>query len=251
MKPACILVTDDESGIRLMLRTALESDGYSVIEAANGRDALTSMQARKPDLMILDLNMPVLDGMAVLEQMKSIAAVAKPRVIVLTAYGSIPTAVKATRLGAVDFLEKPVTPAELRQAVRSVLDEPELDATPAPTTVEVPGGYEQVLDRIRKTLRMADYDNAESLLMNAADRKERQSAEYFNLLGVLYETQHKWRLARKCYGKALSADEQYEPARANMKRLAELQSRGASMQPVLLGDEADDMWFAKLPEARK
>ena len=83
-----------------------------------------------------------------------------------------------------------------------------------PTTVEVPGGYEQVLDRIRKTLRLADYTNAESLLMNAADRKERQSAEYFNLLGVLYETQHKWRLARKCYGKALSADEQYEPARA-------------------------------------
>src|SRR5271154_4585930 len=126
MKPASILVTDDESGIRLMLRTALESDGYAVSEAANGREALDAIKARLPDLIVLDLNMPVLDGMAVLEQMKSLSAEVRPRVIVLTAYGSIPAAVKATRLGALDFLEKPISPSEFRHAVRSVLEEPEL-----------------------------------------------------------------------------------------------------------------------------
>src|ERR1700722_15923451 len=89
MKPASILITDDESGIRLMLKTALESDGYSVTEATNGREALEAIKTRTPDLMVLDLNMPVLDGMAVLEQMKALATVAKPRVIILTAYGSI------------------------------------------------------------------------------------------------------------------------------------------------------------------
>ena len=95
MRPASILITDDESGIRLMLRTALESDGYAVTEASNGREALEAIKTSTPDLMVLDLNMPVLDGMAVLEQMKALAAgIARPRVIILTAYGSIPSAVK-------------------------------------------------------------------------------------------------------------------------------------------------------------
>jgi DNA-binding response OmpR family regulator len=249
MKPASILITDDESGIRLMLRTALESDGYSVTEASNGRQALEAVRTRTPDLMVLDLNMPALDGMAVLEQMKTLTGIVKPRVIILTAYGSIPAAVKATRLGALDFLEKPITPVELREAVRSVLDEPELDSGPD-VTLDVPGGYELVLNRIRKLLRLAEYDSAMSLLMKAADQNDQQSCEYFNLLGVLYEAQRKWRLARKCYIKAIDADEKYPPARANLRRLLELQRYGRSSQAVLLGDEAEDIWFAKLPEAR-
>jgi CheY-like chemotaxis protein len=248
MKPASILVTDDESGIRLMLKTALESDGYSVMEAANGRQALENIQTRTPDLVVLDLNMPVMDGMAVLEAMKGLAGIAKPRVIILTAYGSIPAAVKATRLGAVDFLEKPITPTELRQTVRSVLDEPELKF-PDPLTIDS-SGYDQVLDRIRKTLRLADYPTAEALLMKAADRKDKQSAEYFNLLGVLYEAQHKWRLARKCYDKAIAVDKHFAAAQANMRRLHELYTLGHSSQAIMLGDEADDMWFAKLPEPK-
>jgi DNA-binding response OmpR family regulator len=247
MKPASILVTDDESGIRLMLKTALESDGYTVMEASNGRAALEVIKERTPDLVVLDLNMPVMDGMAVLEAMKTLVGIARPRVIILTAYGSIPAAVKATRLGAVDFLEKPITPNELRQTVRSVLDEPELNF-PADVTVDA-RGYELVLNRIRKTLRMADYPSAEALLMKAADQKDNQSAAYFNLLGVLYEAQHRWRLARKCYGKALDADEKYEPARANMRRLADLQSFGRSTQAILLGDESDEVWMARIPES--
>jgi DNA-binding NtrC family response regulator len=247
MKPASILVTDDESAIRLMLKTALESDGYTVTEAANGREALEAIKTQTPDLMVLDLNMPVLDGMAVLEQMKALAMLNKPRVIILTAYGSIPAAVRATRLGALDFMEKPITPTELRQAVRSVLDEPELDSPPD-VIMDAPGGYELVLDRIRKLLRMADYETAMSLLMKAADQKEQQSAEYFNLLGVLYEAQKKWRLARKCYEKAIDADEHYQPAKSNMGRLQELRRYGRSSQPVILGDEAADVWFAQLPQ---
>ena len=68
MKPASILITDDERNIRMMLRTALESDGYAIEEAANGREALDAIRRDAPDLVVLDLNMPVLDGMAVLEQ---------------------------------------------------------------------------------------------------------------------------------------------------------------------------------------
>jgi len=232
-----------------MLRTALESDGYAVTEASNGREALEAIKINTPDLMVLDLNMPVLDGMAVLEQMKTLAAgIARPRVIILTAYGSIPAAVKATRLGALDFLEKPISPSELRQAVKSVLVEPELD-TPPDVVVDVPGGYELVLSRIRKLLRLAEYETAMSLLMKAADRKDQQSAEYFNLLGVLYEAQRKWRLAQKCYDKAITADEHYQPARMNLRRLMELRRHGRSSHAIMLGDEAEDIWLAKLPES--
>jgi DNA-binding response OmpR family regulator len=85
MHPASILVTDDESNIRMLVRTALECDGYNVIEAANGRQAMEVLKTTSPQLMVLDLNMPDLDGMAVLEQLKQLAKAHKPRVIVLTA----------------------------------------------------------------------------------------------------------------------------------------------------------------------
>jgi len=250
MKPASILVADDESSIRLMLRTALECEGYDVQEASNGQEALDAIENGAPDLMVLDLNMPMLDGMAVLEEMKSLAEVSKPRVIVLTAYGSIPAAVKATRLGAVDFLEKPITPSDLRQAVRSVLEEPELDAPPPPGGADSSGRYDEALERVRKALRLAEFDNAESLLTKAAERNAKSSAAYFNLLGVLYEAQHKWRLARKCYGKAMRADKSYEPAQLNMRRLYELHTFGRSRQDVVLGDEPVELWGLSAPAAR-
>ena len=65
-----------------------------------------------------------------------------------------------------------------------------------------------MLARIRKAMRSEDFASAETLLMRAADRQQTNSAEYFNLLGILYEVQGKWRLARKCYGKAMRADKQ-------------------------------------------
>jgi DNA-binding response OmpR family regulator len=249
MKPASILVTDDESNIRLTVRTALETEGYIVREAANGQDALEAIERQTPDLVVLDLNMPVLDGMKVLEQLKKLAARNKPRVMVLTAFGSIQTAVKATRLGAEEFLEKPINPTELRQTVRSILTEPEIDDPPF-HTMEVVNGYEQVLSRIRRSLRLADYSSAESLLEKAAARKNQHAAEYFNLLGVLYESHQKWRLARKFYGKAIATDKHFEPAQANMRRLYELHTYGRSTQAVMLGDESDDIWYARMPEAR-
>jgi DNA-binding response OmpR family regulator len=246
MKPTSILVVDDESNIRLMLRTSLESEGYAVTEAADGREALDEIHRSTPDLVVLDLNMPRLDGMAVLEQMKHDGP--KPRVIVLTAFGSIATAVKATRLGALDFLEKPVTPSVLREAVRSVLLEPELDSPPA--SAEVGDEYEPVLDRARKLLQTGEFASAESLLMKAADRPARNTADYFNLLGVLYETQKKWRLARKCYGKAISADKKYQPAQLNMRRIYELYTFGRSKQEIVLDDAGREFLDARTAESR-
>jgi CheY-like chemotaxis protein len=235
MKQATVLITDDEPAIRLMLRTALESEGYIVRQAANGAEAVAEIEREAPDVLVLDLNMPVMDGMAVLNHFKTGTGTKLPRTIILTAFGSVSAAVKATRLGAVDFLEKPITPTDLRTAVASVLEEPELDHPPK-VQLNVPGGYEQVLDRIRDAIEGADLAGAESLLELAAQRRNQQAAEYFNLLGVLYETQRRWRLARKCYGRAIATDGHYEPSQANMRRLYELHTFGKSSQPIILDD---------------
>lgn len=240
MRPWHILIVDDESNIRLMLRTALSTSGYDVAEASNGRQALEAVAQRKPDLMILDLSMPELDGMGVLESLRQLRPSLRPKVVVLTAYGSIAAAVRATRLGAMDFLEKPVSPGELREAVTAALAEPaatEAVLVPAAAADEqLAGGYAAVLDRARRALHAAEFSDAESLLMKAADLGERDAA-YFNLLGVLYEVQRKWRLAKKCYGKAIVADRKYEPSQTNMRRMYELETFGKTVYSIAMGDE--------------
>jgi tetratricopeptide (TPR) repeat protein len=143
----------------------------------------------------------------------------------------------------VDFLEKPVTPVELRQAVRSVLSEPEIDNPPNLGEVSS-SEYDQALTHIRHALRVVDYSSAESLLEKASERKNKYTAEYYNLLGVLYEAQRKWRLARRCYGKAIAVDKRFEPAQANMRRLFELHTYGRSHQAVMLGDESEELMSA-------
>jgi CheY-like chemotaxis protein len=240
MQPTMILIVDDEPNIRMMFRTALEADGYLISEAGNGLEALDMLQGITPDLMVLDLNMPVMDGMALLEQLQTLPSrQPRPRVIILTAYGSIPTAVKATRLGAIDFLEKPITPEDLRQTIKSILTEP--DPEPPAGGQGAPNPYSSVVSQIRRSLQLAEYTSAETMLSQVADRRELNSAEYFNLLGVLYEAQHKWRLARKCYGKAIAASRKYEPAQLNMRRMYELYAFGRSALPVSLGQDADEL----------
>jgi DNA-binding response OmpR family regulator len=247
MKRTTILIVDDETNIRLMLRTTLMTEGYHIFEAGDGREALNVIDREMPDLMILDLSMPVLDGMGVLNELKGMRPDKKPRVIVLTAYGSISTAVKATRLGAMDFLEKPISPDEVRESVAAVLAEPLPRPQADSAEDSLSGGYAGVLDRIRKAMRLAKYADAETLLMKAADLAHNDAA-YFNLLGILYEARREHRLARKFYGKAIAADKRYEPAQINMRRLYELNTFGRTQQPVTLGDEPD-VWYAKLPDS--
>src|SRR5262245_8111380 len=117
----CILIVDDEPNVRLMLRTALESVGYEVIEAEDGRAALDRLGRKGccPELILLDLKMPKQNGMEVLEALRAIGN-AVP-VVILTAHGSVPDAVLAMKLGAIDFLAKPITPDALRQVVAEVM----------------------------------------------------------------------------------------------------------------------------------
>jgi CheY-like chemotaxis protein len=116
-----VLIVDDEYRIRLALRSCLEAEGYQVDEARDGREAIDAVIGSPPDVMLIDLAMPILDGLSALRLLADLGTGAKPRVIVLTAYGSIAAAEMAHELGAVAFLEKPVMPESLRAAVAMAL----------------------------------------------------------------------------------------------------------------------------------
>src|SRR3974390_2534726 len=117
--PRSGLIVDDEPSIRLMFRTTLESAGYKIQEAGNGRVALERLSELSPDVMLLDLKMPEMDGMETLRQLRD--AGHDTPVVIVTARGSIPVGVAAMKLGAVDFLTKPVTPDLLRRVVGDII----------------------------------------------------------------------------------------------------------------------------------
>jgi len=121
---ANILVVDDEPGIREFMVDTLATDGHSLSEAADGTAALQRLREQSYDLLFTDLRMPGnVDGMGVLREAR--ASHPDMKVIVLTAHGSVASAVDAMKLGAHDFLEKPVSgPTELRILVSRALDGP-------------------------------------------------------------------------------------------------------------------------------
>src|SRR5579883_2677927 len=102
-----ILVVDDEINIRTTLGGVLEDEGYNVSAVATGEEALQMLQNRRFDLVLLDIWLPGKDGMETLEAIRKPEDA--PEVIMISGHGSIETAVRATKLGAFDFLEKPLS----------------------------------------------------------------------------------------------------------------------------------------------
>jgi DNA-binding NtrC family response regulator len=119
-----ILLADDEPAIRRTLREILEFEGYDIEEAADGDEALARARAGGIDLLLLDIKMPRRDGMEVLKALHD-DEVAVP-VVMISGHGTVETAVEATQLGAVDFLEKPPDLNRLLVTVRGALDRGQL-----------------------------------------------------------------------------------------------------------------------------
>jgi len=118
---ARLLVVDDDEGLRSFLDAALSSEGHKVTLAVDGADALRRLDAAGFDLVLTDLKMPGVDGLQVLQHVR--AEHPGTQVILLTAHGSIETAVEAMKAGACDFLQKPVgSPRELRMVVARALE---------------------------------------------------------------------------------------------------------------------------------
>jgi two-component system response regulator AtoC len=118
---ARVLVVDDEEGIREFVAEALEDNGHVAVRARDGAEAAARLRAQAFDLMITDLRMPEMDGMALVRAAR--AEQPEMEVIVLTAHGSVETAVEAMKLGAFDYLRKPIaSPGELRLLVSRALE---------------------------------------------------------------------------------------------------------------------------------
>ena len=122
---ARILVVDDEEGLREFMAEALMRAGHTVHVAADGQEALEKLRSQAFDLLLTDLKMPRIDGLELLRQIRGDAS--GMEILVLTAYGSVETAVEAMRLGAFDYLQKPIhSPEELRLLVAKALEHREL-----------------------------------------------------------------------------------------------------------------------------
>ncbi len=120
---ATILVVDDELGIRALLSEILTDEGHNVELAENAAQARASRERVRPDLVLLDIWMPDVDGITLLKEWNTNALLTMP-VIMMSGHGTIDTAVEATKVGAMAFLEKPITLQKLLRAVEQGLAKP-------------------------------------------------------------------------------------------------------------------------------
>jgi len=121
MSAARILVVDDEEDIRRLIREILSEEGYDVEVASNGTEARALRQRFQPDLVLLDIWMPDVDGISLLREWSSTSA-RGCAVVMMSGHGTVDTAVEATRLGAIEFVEKPLSLTKLLRTVERALD---------------------------------------------------------------------------------------------------------------------------------
>jgi two-component system phosphate regulon response regulator PhoB len=117
----CVLLVEDEEPLRRVMRDLLEREGYTVAEAGDGVQALDQVDRKAPDVIILDLNLPGLDGYGVLQQLRSRPATRTVPIMVLTAKGDEDNEVRVFELGANDFITKPFRARALSARLEAVL----------------------------------------------------------------------------------------------------------------------------------
>src|ERR1700722_3809444 len=222
-----ILIVDDEPNVRLNFRTTLETEGYEAVEVCSGEEALQLLAGHSFALAILDLRMPGMDGLELLAKMRE-TGIRVPAMIV-TAYSDVPNAVKAMKLGAIDFLQKPLRPDDLRSIVAEILKRHTgQDDPPAET-------FSAHIVAAKRCLNLRAFAKARLHLVKALELNSK-SAEAFNLAGVLAEVLEDYDKAKKYYGQAIKLDKWYKPAQQNMRRLFEVEHFGSSKEPVSLGE---------------
>jgi len=163
-----VLIADDEKNIRATLARSLRLEGYATREAGDGAEALDCLDGGEVDLLILDLQMPKVDGIAVLESMRE-RGIDVPT-LVLTAHGTIEKAVRAVRLGALDFIEKPPTVERILLAVANALRLGHLESENRRLAREVGLGEELLgssaaMADLKETIRRVAPTNAAVLLL--------------------------------------------------------------------------------------
>jgi DNA-binding NtrC family response regulator len=203
-----ILIVDDEKNIRLTMSQSLEALDISVHTAASGEEALRKLREESFGLVFLDLKMPGMDGMEVLSRIKE--EWPKIRVIIITAHGTIESAVEAMKLGAVDFIQKPFSPGDIRELAKSVLERETLHENQAVD-------YRDLIELAKRYITDQSFAAARETVRRAIAADPSQP-EVYNLLGALIEIDGDIFEAQKFYLVALDIDPKYKPARTNLKR---------------------------------
>jgi len=172
MPNAHILIVDDEPDIRAAVSDILEDEGYSVALAEDASVAQTQLQARRADLILLDVWMPGMDGLALLRHWHSVAGSLPAPVVMMSGHGTLETAVDAIRLGAYDFIEKPLSLDKLLLTVENALQTQRLA---------------QENSRLRRESSHPSEPIGDSALMNALKTQARHLAEMDDWLLLIGE----------------------------------------------------------------
>jgi YesN/AraC family two-component response regulator len=226
-----VLIVDDEKNIRLTLKTALSKAGYEVETAVNGEDGLTKLKEEEIPVVLLDMKMPGMDGIQFLKEVtdKDIAT----KVIMITGYSSVETAVETLKLGAVDYLRKPFKPEEIISIVEDVFERHEIENSEK--EVE---SFDDYIMLAKNAINKRDFSKAKEMLQEATSLNS-EKPEPFNFLGIIYEMQHKQAEAMKMYRAALALDPGYKPANDNIERAGE--SMGSiDLDNVNFGDDEEE-----------
>ena len=177
MSEAYILIVDDEPDICTLVKEIFEDEGYEVSAAENAEQAREARRARRPDLILLDIWMPDTDGISLLKEWASNSRDDTP-VIMMSGHGTIETAVEATRLGAYDFLEKPLSTAKLLLTVKNALETAQLKQENIGLrresgTVTEPVGRSPLMQNLREQVkRIAQHDTSVLLIGESGSGKE-------------------------------------------------------------------------------
>lgn len=208
MKTKSILIVDDEKNIRLTMDRSLEPLGVPVRTAVNGEEALRKLEDTPAGLVFLDLKMPGMDGMEVLRRIKG--AWPETRVVIITAHGTVESAVEAMKLGAIDFIQKPFSPAEIRELATRVLKREALE-------VESAVDYPSLIELTKRCISDREFTTARETARKAI-AADPTHPEAYNLLGALFEIKGDILKAQKFYRVAVNIDPTFKSAWANLDR---------------------------------
>jgi DNA-binding response OmpR family regulator len=207
-----ILVVDDERNIRNNLSMVLEVEGYKVDTAGSGDEGLQRVKDGRYDIAFIDIQMPKMDGLEVLRSLRGL----KPKmpVVMLTAYGTVPRAVEAMKLGAVDFLEKPFDPKVIKLLCQEILARQKIGAG---------GTVDDLLDLAALARERKAFTEARVHLKIAIIRDPSRPEPAYQL-GELCEVEGRVNHAVQYYFMALEAQPNFEPARSALSRLGRLRA---------------------------
>ncbi len=258
-----ILIVDDEVGIRELLSEILRDEGYDVQLAENASAARAARNAARPDIVLLDIWMPDTDGITLLKEWAANGQLNMP-VVMMSGHGTIDTAVEATRIGAIDYLEKPIALQKLLAAVKRGLQRPQAPGAPAPLTLaafsrsvplrELKRRIEQIAASSRVVLLRVGSGSLAELVARSV---QANGAPWLDLAAVsapLDLTQ-----LQACHGGVLFVNELSRLSRAQQKNLAfalarleryDLRLLAATdhSQEALLGEGWDEILLGRLFE---